>query len=198
MKTKPEVFIVESNKFEEEEDEKFEGRVLMELLRMCGKDPTYFYIRTKRELVEVMGIFSRSNYRYLHLACHGERTSIFTTLDEIPFGELGEILNPYIDSRRLFISACEAVNVQLANAVMPNSGCLSIIGPYREVTFDDAAIVWASFYQLMFRENWNKMRREDIEFVLEGLTELFEVPIAYCGARTRSRGGYRIEVFGDY
>ena len=197
MKTKPEVFIVESNKFEEEEEEKFEGRVLTEILRMCDKDPIYYYIRTKRELVEILEIFKRSNYRYLHLACHGERSSIFTTLDEVRFDELGRILKPYLKGRRFFVSACKAVDVRLANAVMPDSGCLSIIGPYGEVTFDDAAIMWASFYQLMFRENRKTMRRNDIESFLEGLTDLFEVPMAYCRARNKTRDKYRIDIFGD-
>ena len=188
---------MESNKLEDEEEEKFEGRVLTEILRMCDKDPIYYYIRTKRELVKILDIFERSNYRYLHLACHGERSSIFTTLDEIPFDELGRILNPYLKGRRFFVSACRAVDTRLANAVMPNSGCLSIIGPCGEVTFDDAAIMWASFYQLMFRENRKTMRRSDIEFVLEGLTELFEIPITYCGARTKSSDKYGIKVFGE-
>ena len=197
MKTEPEVFIVESLKFEDEDEGIFEGRILTDLLRLCGKTPRYYYVRTRRELHEVLRFFERSRYRYLHLSCHGNRESLATTLDVIRFDDLGKLLNPYLKGRRLFISACDAVNEQLANAVMPGSGCRSIIGPNEDVTFDEAAIIWASFYQLMFRENFRKMRRGDITQVLEGLVDLFEVRIAYCGERPLSNNRYRLQVFGD-
>ena len=196
MITKPEVFIVESLAFNDEGKGRFEGKILMDLLRLCGKDPRYYYVRTKRELQEILGFFKRSDYRYLHLSCHGNSESIATTLDDIAFRELGKLLRPCLNNRRLFISACEAVNDDLANALMPTSGCLSIIGPHEDVTFDEAAIVWASFYQLMFSGNFSGMRRRDIKQVLQGLVELFEVPIAYCGTNKQSDNSYRIQVFG--
>lgn len=197
MEAKADVFIIESLEFDDEEEGRFEGKILTELLKLCGKNPRYYYVRTKRELEVVLRLFKKSRYKYLHLSCHGNSESIATTLDVINFQELGTVLNPYLDKRRLFISACEAVNDQLANAVMPSSNCLSIIGPHTEVTFDEAAIVWASFYQLMFRENSRKMRRRTIKQVLQGLVELFEVPVAYCGAKATSRGGYRLQVFAN-
>ena len=140
--------------------------------------------------------YGKCGYRYLHLSCHASSESIATTLDLIRFDELGTLLNPYLDGCRLFISACEAVNDQLARELIPASGCLSIIGPHEEVTFDEAATMWASFYQLMFRQNSRGMNREDIEPILEGLVGLFEVPVAYYGVSSMSRHGYRRQVFG--
>lgn len=194
LRTKPEVFIVESLDFKDEEAERFEGKILTEILRMCGKTPLYYYIRTKRELREVLKFFAASNYRYLHLSCHGNRESIWTTLDEVSFNTLGGLLRPCGSGRRLFVSACESVNNDLADAVMPESGLISIGGPCENVTFDEAAVLWASFYQLMFREGPEGMRGRDVRYVLEHLANLFEVPLAYY-AKTTSSGRHRRTVF---
>ena len=143
--SKPEVFIIESLEFDDEEEERFEGRILADILRLAGKKPIYYYVRTKRELVAVLDLFERSQYRYLHLSCHGDDESIATTLDdEIGFRELSEIMNPHLKRRRLFVSSCDVVNDQLAKTLMP-SGCLSITGPTQKVGFAEAAILWTSF-----------------------------------------------------
>src|SRR4051812_7684564 len=80
----PEVFIIESLRFEDEEKGFFEGRILAEVLRMCGKSPEYFYFRTSAELVALAELFEKSKSRYLHISCHGTATEIETTLDRIP------------------------------------------------------------------------------------------------------------------
>lgn len=179
MVEKPEVFIVESLCLDDEVEDRFEGKILTEMLRLGGKKPLYFYVRTKKELKEVLRLFEKSEYRYLHLSCHGNNESMFTTLDEIRFAELGVLLNPYLEERRLFISSCEVVNENLAEAVMP-SGCLSIIGPRDEVWFNAAAIFWASFYHLAFSVNEKRMKRREIRPILRRLAKLFDVPIAYA------------------
>jgi hypothetical protein len=48
--TVPEVFIVESLGLADEVSERREGGVLAAVLKMCGKNPLYYYIRTKAEL----------------------------------------------------------------------------------------------------------------------------------------------------
>jgi hypothetical protein len=49
-KTKPEVFIIESLTFEDEENEHFEGRLISKMLALSDKECEYYYIRTKSEL----------------------------------------------------------------------------------------------------------------------------------------------------
>ena len=169
VRTKPEVFIVESLTFDNEEAGSFDGRILEEMLRLGGKKPRYYYVRTKREFEAVLVRFKRSRYRYLHLSCHGSSKSLEMTLDSVDFPELATLLNPYLEGRRLFISACDAVNDRLARAVMPTSGCLSIIGHPKEVHFAEAATMWASFYHLAFRANRRGMKRRDIEHILEDM-----------------------------
>ncbi len=184
MADKPEVFIVESLDLDDEVEDRFEGKILTEMLRLGGKKPLYFYVRTKRELEGVLRLFEKSEYRYLHLSCHGNDKSIFTTLDEISFRELGVLLAPYLEGCRLFVSSCEVVNEHLAEVVMP-SGCVSIIGPRDEVLFSDAAIFWASFYHLAFSSNKKRMKRGEIKPILRQMARLFGVPVAYASQGNR-------------
>src|SRR6202795_4461765 len=103
---KPELFIVESLKLEDEREKLYEGRIISEILSLSGKTCEYYYIRTKRELNQILKTFSASKYRYLHLSCHGNANSMATTLDSIPFSELGPLIGPSLDRRWLFGWAC--------------------------------------------------------------------------------------------
>ena len=185
---KPDVFIIESLKFKDERKQRFEGRVLDRILRLCGKNPIYYYVRTKRELKVVLNKFEESEYRYLHLSCHGDDESIATTLDnDIGFEELGGMLNPYLDGRRLFISSCDVVNDQLADVVM-ESGCLSIIGPSEDVFFAEATVFWASFYYLAFLSDTQGMAPTDLDEIVSNLETTFGTDVAYYG---KTRKGFR-------
>lgn len=177
--TKADVFIIESLKFDDEEDNRLEGRFLKQILHLGGKKPKYYYIRTKKELKIVLKLFKQSAYRYLHLSCHGTKTSISTTLDDISFPMLGQLVKPYLRRKRLFISACSAVNLDIARIIIPSSGCYSIIGPVTDVGFDDAAIIWASFYHLMFKEDARRMKRIDITPTLRKVVNTFGIPLNY-------------------
>ena len=92
MLTKPEVFIVESLRFKDEDKDKFEGKMISHILNLHGKKSRYYYIRTKKELESVIRKFGSSQYRYLHLSCHGNESTMATTLDHVSFKELGAML----------------------------------------------------------------------------------------------------------
>lgn len=152
---------------------------LSQILHFAGKKPKYYYIRTKSELEEVLKIFAETNYRYLHISCHGNETELRTTLEPIPFPELKRIVRPYLSKKRLFLSACRAVNKNLARAIIPSSKCNSIIGFVKDVGFGDAAIIWASFYHLVFREDSDKMKRKDIAMTLQKVANAFGISLNY-------------------
>jgi len=185
--TKPNVFIIESLGFDDEKKDRFEGKVLSNILTLNGIESEYYYMRTKQELEEIVDKFDESKYRYLHISCHGSPNSMETTLDSVPFKELGTILSPCLDKKRVFISACEMVNKKLANALIDNSNCYSVIGPSEPVEFSDATIFWASFYHLMFSKNESAMKRYEIKNVLKNITKLFDVPVNYY-SKSRSKG----------
>ena len=44
--TEPEVFIIESLRWTDELSQWSEGRILTDIMRLGGKDPIYYYVRT--------------------------------------------------------------------------------------------------------------------------------------------------------
>jgi hypothetical protein len=190
----PSVFIIESLSFDDEQHNRFEGRFLSQILHLGEKESTYFYVQTKGELKKALRLFGASQYRYLHLSCHGSRTTISTTLDQISFSQLGELLQPYLENKRLFLSACSAVNDNLARYVIPSSKCISIIGPATEIPFSDAAIIWASFYHLVFKENPEKMGRGQILATLHSISDTFQVSLNYFWYSEDSERLYKNEL----
>jgi hypothetical protein len=177
--SKPEVFIIESLELENEKLGLFEGRILSQILHLSDKESIYYYIRTKRELEEIVLEFQESNYRYLHISCHGNEHHMYTTLDEIPFKDLARILRPSLRNRRLFLSACLMTNRNLAEEIIPGSGCYSILGPAEDIKFKDATIFWASFYHLMFEASPDSMRRTKIRKNAQNAANLFDIQLYY-------------------
>ena len=179
--TEPKVFIIESLDFEDENQNRFEGHIISNILELSNIGSQYYYIRTKAELKKVLGLFYDSNYRYLHISCHGgeNRDTVWTTLDEIPFAELGDLLETNLYKKRLFLSACSVVNKKLAEQVIKKTNCYSIIGPKNDIAFRDAAIMWASFYHLMFKKSAKRMVREGLIENLQKVVDTFGEPMNY-------------------
>ncbi|MGA2443083.1 MAG: hypothetical protein ABSH08_19185 [Tepidisphaeraceae bacterium] len=154
--SKPQVFIIESLGLDEEKDLR-EGERIQKMIGMSGKKCKYFYIRTKLEFRKILNEFQKSEHRYLHLSCHGgkqgEKRGLWTTFDHLDFDTLGRLLRPHINQRRVFVSACGAASMSLASSLMTNTKCHSVMRPYNNIGFSDAALFWATFYHLMFREN---------------------------------------------
>lgn len=189
-KTYPYVFILESLDFEDEKRGSFEGEIISQILSMSNINHKYFYIRTRREFEHFIDEFVKSNYRYLHISCHGSKDKISTTLDDISFQDLGIILGDKLDRKRLFLSSCLSTNESLAETIFPTSDCISIVGPNKEINMDDAAIFWSSFYQKMFKENIKYMKNEKVKETIKYLKEFLNIPISYF-ASTNSEKGWK-------
>lgn len=186
-KTEPKVFIIESLTFKNEDMNLFEGHIISNILQLSNIESKYYYIRTKKEFEKVLELFQKSNYRYLHVSCHGGDNSIWTTLDKISFEQLGVMLSNLLYHKRLFLSACSVVNHELAKQIIPKTDCYSIIGPKKDIEFRDAAIMWASFYHLMFKEEMNRMTRSEIIDSLQKVVNTFQQPFSYFSS-SRSLG----------
>jgi len=172
--TVPEVFILESLSFEDEEAQRFEGKLLADLLRLAGKNPVYYYFRTEQELVEMAQKFRVSKCRYLHLSCHGSAEIIQTTLGDIPITKFADIFEDRLKLRRLFISACEIGSGFLTNHVIAkNRGMHSIASPVDKILFSRAVAIWGAFYVRMFDLNSTSMSSKDIGILLTDLCRLF-------------------------
>jgi hypothetical protein len=191
MKSRPRVFIVESLRFSDEKRDLFEGKIISQILELSGSPSEYVYLRTKKELEEVMDLFEQSGYRYLHFSCHGNNTEIGLTLDDLPFDEFGDMLAPYLKDRRVFFSSCEVMNEGLAKLLLMDTGCYSVIGPSRTIDFDRAAVYWASFYHLMLRDEAKSMKRERLKESTAALQRLFGVQMRYFSASRSAENGFK-------
>ncbi|MCD1117557.1 hypothetical protein [Chryseobacterium turcicum] len=187
-KTNPYVFIIESLDFDDEEKQAYEGEIISRILSISNIEHKYYYIRTKREFEHFINEFLESNYRYLHISCHGNLNEISTTLDRISFQELGTILGDKLDRKRLFLSSCLSTNKSLAETILSNSDCFSIIGPNEEIDMDDAAIFWSSFYQKMFKDNDRYMKNDKVKEAIKTLKEFFNVSISYFASTKTAKG----------
>ncbi len=85
------------------------------------------------------------------------------------------------------------VNTALAQAVFYGSECYSIIGPSQSVTFGDSAVLWASFYHLMFRKDQTGMKRRELLTHLQAIVDLFQVSINYYSASKKAALGYSLK-----
>ncbi len=188
MTTKPEVFIIESLRFDDERADRFEGQIIKRILALSDKNCEYYYIRTKRELGKVLKLFTQSEYRYLHLSCHGSARSMATTLDTIEFAELAAMLKPHLENRRLFVSACSMTSENLAGLIMPDSGCNSILGPDQDIQFSDAAILWASLYHVMFAADASVMKRKVLRAKAQEVANMYRVRLKYFAHNSGPKG----------
>lgn len=189
--TKSEVFIIESLDPDDEGNGRFEGSIISSILRLHGKSPKYRYVRTREEFKKAVIQFSKSEYRYLHISAHADAEGMCTTnQDDIDFDELAEIVNPHLKERRLFLSACSMVHEDLAKAIIPSSGCFSVVGPNEDIFFTDAAVLWSSFYHLMFSENNEVMKSSSMKRHLENTSRMFGIEIAYFSKSKKLKRGF--------
>jgi hypothetical protein len=175
--TLPEVFILESLTLNDERNGRFEGKVLADVLRMCGKSPEYYYFRTEQELTALAQEFRKSGFRFLHLSCHGSYKTIETTYTSVPYNKFAEIFTGFLQNRRLFVSACEVGNeIFTAMVSAKNKGMYSIACPSVPIRFDVSVALWSALYVRTFLTNENYVKGVNIYLALQSLCALFEVP----------------------
>jgi hypothetical protein len=170
------VFIIESLSAEDEAANRYEGQRLADLLRLAGKKPHYYYFRTAAELPNLLELFRKSEYRFLHISCHASMDAVATTAEQLSYADFAKVLAGYLPLRRVFFSACELGN-ELFSSVLAsqNKGMHSVAAPAEKIFFDHAAAIWSAFYVSIFSHNSGKMTGADIRARLETLCTLFPV-----------------------
>lgn len=189
-RTTPDVFIIESLRFEDEDNGYTEGQFLSHILKLSERQVQYFYIRTRTELEAVLDRFEDSNFRYLHISCHANSSGLELTLDSLSVAEIGEVIGSCLDKRRVFFSACEIATPKLASRLLKGTGCYSVIGPSKTVGFDEAALYWASLYHFMFRNDAVVMKRDDLERNMARLSAVFNLGMKFYSASKKNSKGY--------
>jgi hypothetical protein len=173
------VFIIESMDLENEANGKLDGYILKTILDLCDIPNAYYYIRTKLEFENIILEFEKSEFRFLHISCHGNSKELCLTLESIKFSELETIIGQVLYHRRLFISACQVALFELAEHFVPKYHCFSVIGSPDNIDYDQAAIFWSSFYYLMYAKDSQQMVQVNILPTLLSVTKLFGVALNY-------------------
>ncbi len=193
--TRAEVFILESLRPDEKKAGLLEGKVIESILKMGGKNPVYRFIETREDLEDAAAEFAASRYRYLHISCHGDAGAFEFHFGHLAFSDFADLFRGKLRGRRLFISACECVNFNFVRLIIPSSKCYSVIGPYEVVDFDAAAVIWASYYYLAFRNDQSSMKRRQVYKRLRKLTKLFGINLNYY-SRSKKHGAVRKRLIG--
>lgn len=188
-----EVFIIESLRKADHEEGRLEGGLINQLLRMGGREPIYKLVETEEQLTDAIRSFGESGYRYLHLSCHGSEKAFEFYFGSMPFEKLVGLLDGRLENKRIFVSACEAVNEHLATLLIPSTRCYSVVGPFEAIRFDDAAIMWTSYYYLAFKNEMRRMDRKLIVRTLNALTKLYEVNLNYYSISRKT--GVKVKQF---
>lgn len=173
------IFIIESMRIEDEEKDNLDGWRLKSILDLCKIESQYYQIRTKKELQEIIKIFDKSKYAFLHISCHGSPSALELTYDVINFVELERIIGAELHKRRLFLSACEAARFELAEHFIPKHHCFSVIGTPDIINTDLSAIFWSAFYYKMYQVNEEAMPQTNLTPILEEISAFFKMKINY-------------------
>lgn len=172
------VFIIESLYLEEEKEELHEGVILSKMLKLLGVNVFYVYIRTKKELKHMILQFEESDYKYLHLALHGDEKGFGLTFHEtVTFEELDKMFEFEKRSSRLFLSSCSIMNSNIEKHLQ-DTRFVSIVGPLEDVCFSDITIFWSSFYHLMFSKNKRTMKSNELKNVIQDLVNIYNISMS--------------------
>src|SRR5258708_9996916 len=126
-RTTPTVCIVESLDFLQEDSLK-EGEIISRTLRLSEKPAHYTYLRSSDEMKAFVKEFGQSEHRYLHVSCHGNASTFFTTTGRMSAVDFAELLAPHVDNRRGFLAACHAAQSEIAQTLLYKTESLVVIG----------------------------------------------------------------------
>jgi hypothetical protein len=189
--SKPEIFIIESLRFEEEAS-LCEGKIISQILAMSDKQCEYYYIRSKKELKRVLHKFNQSRYRYLHLSCHADKESMTTTIDEVAFKELAKMLKGNSAHCRVFLSACSMATEEFAEAIFSETDFISVLGPTEDIPFGDAVVFWSSLYHMMFKQDPDRMEGAFLRSTAQALVNVHGIRLKYFGKDTEATDGIKV------
>ena len=172
------IYIIESLK----SDEPHDGAVLEDILNVCEMPCKHEAVDSIVEFETAINNFEQSNFRYLHLSCHANEKAIeLVNGGLVPYEQLSLLLKGKINCKRVFMSACKAGNLDLAQRLIIENDSYSVIGSPISKDFDDFLLFWASLYKLINRkeENIDRMDKKTLIANIKKCSDLFSVPINY-------------------
>lgn len=173
-KTSYGVYIIESSDLEFKD-----GQKLHEVLDLMGFPSRYRSVSSKKEFAAALDDFTKTKFRYLHISCHADMEGIAINDTNIDNHELIPICKGKLNRRRVFFSACEASNLDMATVLIKKCGAQSIIGSPLSIPFVTAAIFWPAFYDKAQEADRKAMNRTTLTYVLKSCVDFFGFPMNY-------------------
>ncbi|MCW2365866.1 hypothetical protein M2341_001313 [Sphingobium sp. B7D2B] len=195
MTTIPDIFIIESLGPDDEGNGRLEGPIIAHIARLHGKNPTYRYVRNRKDFAKAVRAFSKSNYRYLHISAHADDEGITTTnLEDVTNAALAKMLGKQVAGRRIFFSACSIIHEKMAAEIIPPTKVFSVVGPREDIGFAQAAVFWTALYHLMFEHDALAMKRAALIKNLKKVASLCDVEIGYFGRSASRKSGFSRDI----
>jgi hypothetical protein len=169
------IYIIEFLRDKEFKD----GENLDKILKLSKIPSEYKWANHKDHFQSLLKEFIKSNYRYLHLSCHGDRYGLEINDEVVTNFELQKYLKDGMLNKRIFMSACKGGNSDLAKRMICKCGALSLIGTPIDIDFHAVALFWPPFYYGMNLQDQRNMSRRDLKDNLKTCVDLFKVPINY-------------------
>lgn len=151
--SKPEVFIIEILPKDDVDNGRLDGEILYSQLRLIGRNPRYIRINDQNEFAAALVIFRQSNYRFLHISCHGTEDAVLLGTDRCDFSDFAQLTKDMLKSRRVSFSACKLGNQRIAEALFAaNPGMHSFLAPIDNIEFGTASVFWSAFFTLVYKD----------------------------------------------
>lgn len=181
MKMNGFVYIIESPSNRDLLDERTEGRVLREALKLANIDSRY-------SLATNLEMFKEALYHHLtkawyklqkppiiHLSMHGDKNGIqLTSKEDLTWHELNQLLLPlkqYINGGFLIcMSSCEGFygfNIDMNH--YDETVLFALVGNKEIVDYHDAAVAYITFYHLFFKEHLSENSEEIIKKCVQAM-----------------------------
>lgn len=169
------IFIIESLRSQDYRD----GHALEKIMVLSGIDVEYRQANSKDDFVAFIEEFKHSGFRYLHISCHAAKDGFEIGNDDIPNEEIEILLGNSVNKKRVFLSACEGGNKDLAARLILKGGAYSVIGTPISLLFAKAAIFWPCLFHAVYMRDEKSMPKKVLKEILESIVNLLDVPINY-------------------
>ena len=142
------VFLAESQNANDIYKGLLEGEAIVQVLRLLGVKAVYRTVVDKKRLVKALSDASTQGFSVFHLSCHANTDDFGLASGEtITWTEIASLAQKKLRNTLLCLSACEAGNIAVADALR-RQRChpCYIVGPEGKPEYAQACVAWSVFY----------------------------------------------------
>lgn len=145
------VFLVESMNPSDIYKGMLEGEAIVQVLKLLRVAAVYKTVIDKKRLVKALSETSKGGFSVFHLSCHANTDDFgLASGDTVTWTELASLAQDKLRNTVLCLSACEAGNIAIANA-LKRQKChpCYIVGPEGKPDYAQACVAWSVFYHCL-------------------------------------------------